>query len=91
MQLQRNPSQVYSYVTQLLGKKYDHPTVQVNADWLTYAIAEDANRNTISIKHDENTNFAPEELTAMILRRAKEIATAAANGSPVKDCVITVS
>ncbi|XP_023232799.1 hypoxia up-regulated protein 1-like [Centruroides sculpturatus] len=86
----RFPDKAYSHFLELLGKKADSPIVQLfKRNFPYYNITTHEKRGTVILHHPDNMSFLPEELVAMILRHAQEIATSAA-GQPVKDAVITV-
>ncbi|XP_067129315.1 hypoxia up-regulated protein 1-like [Centruroides vittatus] len=86
----RFPDKAYSHFLELLGKKADSPIVQLfQKNFPYYNITTHEKRGTVILHHPDNMSFLPEELVAMILRHAQEIATSAA-GQPVKDAVITV-
>eukprot|EP01111_Echinosteliopsis_oligospora_P017228 TRINITY_DN7394_c0_g1_i1.p1 TRINITY_DN7394_c0_g1~~TRINITY_DN7394_c0_g1_i1.p1 ORF type:complete len:953 (+),score=370.20 TRINITY_DN7394_c0_g1_i1:61-2859(+) len=85
----RFPSLSYPYITSVIGKPYGHPAFEENKEWISYKIEENTNTHSIQIPHNSNTTFTPEDLLAMILRRAAELALVSV-GSPVRDVVITV-
>lgn len=86
----RYPNKAFSYFLELLGKKTNSPIVQLfKKNFPHYNITTHDERETVILHHPDGMAFLPEELTAMILKHAQEIATAAA-GQQVKDAVITV-
>lgn len=93
----KHPKDCYFYFTELLGKPFDHPSVDnFRRRFPHYSLEEDPVRKTVLFRHDANTTFSPEELTAMVLSHAKQIADAhteqAVKGGSggVKDAVIVV-
>ncbi|CAF0912064.1 unnamed protein product [Brachionus calyciflorus] len=71
----KNPKTAYVYLTQILGKSLDNPDIQSYiARYPFYNIKEDPVTKTIYFQHDENLKFTPEELLAMILEYARELA-----------------
>ncbi|EGG17581.1 heat shock protein 70 family member [Cavenderia fasciculata] len=86
----RNPKQVYSMFQPLLGTVYREGILEeIGLGSLGYSVSNDTQRNTFAIKYDDETNYSPEELQAMIFRKVKELASASTQ-SNVKECVIAV-
>lgn len=86
----RFPKQTYAYLLDLVGKKVDNPLVkQFQSRFPYYDIVPDPVRGTVLFKHDESTNYTPEELIGMLLHRAKEFAEASA-GQAVNEMVLIV-
>ena len=75
----------------LLGRKYDDPMVQKDKKLWTFDIVDDGtNKPKVSVEYKgENNQFYPEEISAMVLTKMKEIAEAFI-GEDVKDVVVTV-
>jgi len=74
----------------LIGRKFSDPTVQKDRKLLPYKIVDKDGAPYIEVKvRGENKLFSPEQISAMILERLKEIAEAYL-GRPVKHAVITV-
>lgn len=83
------PKNMYAYLLDLLGKSMDNPMVRLYQQRFPhYQLVEDPVRKTVLFQHDAETQFAPEELVAMILSKAKEYAEQFA-GQQIKECVIT--
>ena len=74
-------------VKRLIGRKFSDPLVQADKKLLPYTITGDAKDRPMIQVHDQL--YAPEEISAMILRRMKETAEAYL-GQPVHRAVITV-
>ncbi|XP_006821428.1 hypoxia up-regulated protein 1-like [Saccoglossus kowalevskii] len=86
----RYPKTTYVYLQDLLAKGIDNPVVQLYKKRFPYHdIRQDPERDTILFQHSEDLQYTPEELLAMILNRAQEMAAAFAE-QPIKDVVITV-
>eukprot|EP01104_Vermistella_antarctica_P004369 TRINITY_DN1482_c4_g1_i1.p1 TRINITY_DN1482_c4_g1~~TRINITY_DN1482_c4_g1_i1.p1 ORF type:complete len:959 (+),score=360.00 TRINITY_DN1482_c4_g1_i1:101-2977(+) len=87
--MRRKPLRVFPYVNELLGRSFDHPIVQhLRENHIFYDIVEQSDGRMLIVK-DEETSYSPEELVAMILKQAADMATEAA-GFPVKDVVIVI-
>jgi len=77
-------------VKRLMGKNYDDEIVQKELKNLSYKVINKNNKSIIEVEYKEETKiFTPEEISAMILTKMKEIAEAYL-GHPVKNAVITV-
>ncbi|XP_014286232.1 hypoxia up-regulated protein 1 isoform X2 [Halyomorpha halys] len=86
----RFPKQCYIYLLDLLGKKVDNPVVKLfQQRFPYYEIVPDPVRGTVVFQHDPETQFNVEELVAMMLKKAQEMAINAA-GNAVNEAVITV-
>merc|ERR1712127_389494 len=71
----KKPKTAYLYLTTLLAKSLDSPAVKAYKEkYSFYDIKENPETKTIYFQHDENTTYTPEELLAMILDHAKELA-----------------
>jgi heat shock 70kDa protein 1/2/6/8 len=78
-------------VKRLMGRLYKDPEVQADIKHLGYKVVEHKNGMCgIEMKYKEETKiFSPEEISAMILGKMKEIAEASL-GETITDAVITV-
>lgn len=86
----RFPEKIYGYLLDLLGKNISNPIVELYRQRFPfYKITGDPERGTIIFHHPEGPTFTPEELLAMVLKSAQQIASNAA-GQPINDAVITV-
>jgi hypoxia up-regulated 1 len=71
----KSPKSAYLYLTQILAKSLDSPAVKSYRErYPYYDIRENPETKTIYFQHDENTRFTPEELLAMILDYARDLA-----------------
>jgi len=85
-----NPSQTLFDVKRLIGRKYTDSTVQKDKQLLPYEIINKDGKPNIQVKvKGENKVFSPEEISAMVLTKMKEIAENYL-GKEVKHAVITV-
>ncbi len=85
-----NPSQTLFDVKRLIGRKYTDSTVQKDKQLLPYEIINKDGKPNIQVKvKGENKVFSPEEISAMVLTKMKEIAENFL-GKEVKHAVITV-
>ncbi|XP_059087977.1 hypoxia up-regulated protein 1-like isoform X2 [Tigriopus californicus] len=86
----RYPQSCYSFLLDLLGKRVEHPQVQLfMARFPHYQIQAHPERGTVMFQHDENTVYTVEELIGMILEHAKSIAETYTE-QKIKDAVVTV-
>lgn len=87
-----NPRNTISGIKRLLGKKFDDPGLQSDIARLPYKVvpAPDGRGGcAVAVNYlGEERTFTPEQLLAMVIVDQK--AVAAADGSPVTDCVLTV-
>lgn len=85
----RYPEKVYSQVRELIGKPFSYAKYLLDSLYLPYDITEDS-RGTVSFKIDDKvTTYSAEELVAMILGYAANLAEFHSKVE-VKDAVITV-
>lgn len=81
----RYPDKVYSRVRDLIGKPYEYVKQFLGKSYLPFDVVED-----LGIKIDDGvTIYSPEELTAMVLGHALNLAEFHSK-IPIKDAVITV-
>jgi endoplasmic reticulum chaperone BiP len=81
-----NPTQTVFDVKRLIGRNFDDKTVQADMKLLPYKITNKSGKPNIQIG---DKKYAPEEISAMVLGKMKEIAESYL-GQEVKDAVITV-
>lgn len=71
----KKPKTAYLYLSTILAKSLDSSAVKAYREkYPFYDIKENPETKTIYFQHDENTSYTPEELLAMILDHAKELA-----------------
>ena len=90
-QASMNPKNTVHDAKRLLGRKFTEQHVQDDIKLWTFDVKNDGNdKPKISVDYQgENKDFFPEEISAMVLVKMKEIAEAYL-GKEVKDAVITV-
>lgn len=81
-------------IKRLMGRFFTDPTLKSDMKILNYKIHQKDNRPVIEVTYMmsgkiNQRNFAPEEISAMILDKMKTIAETYL-GEPIRDCVITV-
>lgn len=86
-----NPKNTIYDAKRMIGRRFNEPTVQSDMQLWSYdVVADKDNRPQIKVNYkDEDHHFYPEEVSAMVLGKMKEIAEAYL-GHPVTDAVITV-
>jgi L1 cell adhesion molecule like protein len=87
----QNPKNTVYDVKRLMGNKYSDPCVQADLKHLTYdVIADQDDKPLIEVEFmNEKKTFHPEQISAMILEKLKNIASTHV-GREVKKAVITV-
>lgn len=89
-QLTSNPEHTIFDVKRFIGREFDDATVQDDIKYMPYKIISKNKKPFIVTKVDgEEKTFAPEEISAMILGKMKEIAEAYLN-KKVTHAVVTV-
>ncbi len=85
-----NPLNTVFDAKRLIGRKYNDTFVQSDIKSFPFKVVEKDNKPLIEVDYKkENKQFQPEEISAMILSKMKEIAEAYL-GSTVKNAVVTV-
>ena len=85
-----NPKNTVFDAKRLIGQKFNDPTTQSDMKHFTYDVIDKDNKPYIQVDFRGETKvFSPEEISAMILTKMKEIAEAYLN-EKVTDAVITV-
>lgn len=90
-QLTNNPTNTIFDVKRLVGREFNDPTVQHDLKYLPYKIIKKNDKPYIEVAIGDAGNkvFAPEEISAMVLSKMKEIAEAYL-GHKVANAVVTV-
>jgi len=85
-----NPENTIFDVKRLMGRRFDDPSIQRDRKLLPYKIVDKDGLPYVQVKiKGEEKLFSPEQISAMILERMKEVAESYL-GEPVKHAVITV-
>ena len=89
-QASMNPTNTVYDAKRLLGRAYDSNEVQQELKHLQFKVKNEQNKPSIQVEYmGETKKFAPEEISAMVLTKMKDIAESYL-GEKVKDAVITV-
>jgi len=85
-----NPINTVFDAKRLIGRKFDSPEVQSDMKHWPFKVVDVGGKPQIQVEYKAETKtFTPEEISAMVLVKMKEIAEAYLGGT-VKDAVITV-
>ncbi|CAP36719.2 Protein CBG19481 [Caenorhabditis briggsae] len=89
-QASRNPENTVSNAKRLIGRRFDDETVQDDIKNWPFVVKSNDGTPVIQVQvKGENKEFNAEEISAMVLRRMRNVAEAYL-GHDVKDAVITV-
>jgi molecular chaperone DnaK (HSP70) len=89
-QLTSNPENTVFDAKRLIGRQFRDPSVQADMKYWPFAVVDNNNKPVIRIKSGAGEKlFAPEEISAMVLTKMKEIAEAYL-GENVTHAVVTV-
>lgn len=90
----RYPDRVFTRLRDLLGRRYDDPAVArlIKDSRLPFTVVQAPNRTSVAVQVGGKGGdvYTAEELVASLLEYAKNLAIAAAEGSPVSDTVLVV-
>ena len=85
-----NPTNTIFDAKRLIGRKFDDSTVQADMKHWPFTVVNNGGKPKLQVDHkNENKQFTPEEISAMVLIKMKETAEAYL-GQTVKDAVVTV-
>jgi len=85
-----NPENTIFDVKRLIGRKYSDSSVQADKKLVPYKIVSDKDKPMVQVDIDGKTsNFAPEEISAMILQKMKSTAESFL-GQKIENAVVTV-
>ena len=87
-QKELNPKNVFYEFKRLIGRRIDDESVTNDKEFFNYEIIEDEQKN-VNVKTDFGQIITPEELSSIILKKLKEMASSYLK-SDVKKAVITV-
>lgn len=90
-QFASNPTNTIYDVKRLIGRKFSDPDVQRDMKHFPFKVVnQDGNPKVQVTVKGEKKNFSPEEVSAMVLGKMKEIAEAYLDNKKVKNAVVTV-
>ncbi len=86
-----NPSRTIYGVKRLIGRRFSDKTVQYDKKYMPYEIIDKEGRPYIQIPTaaGDKKVYAPEEISAMVLTKMKEIAESY-TGKKIRDAIVTV-
>ncbi|OON16814.1 DnaK family protein, partial [Opisthorchis viverrini] len=85
-----NPTNTVFDAKRLIGRRFDDASVQSDMKHWPFNVVDDKGKPKIQVEYrGETKTFSPEEISAMVLGKMKEIAEAYL-GTTVKDAVVTV-
>jgi len=85
-----NPENTVFDVKRLIGRKYGDTTVQHDKKLLPYKIVDSGGKPYVEVLYKkEKKTYSPEEVSAMVLTKMKEVAEAFL-GKEIKNAVVTV-
>ncbi|KAJ4848636.1 70-kilodalton heat shock protein [Turnera subulata] len=90
-QVAMNPQNTVFDAKRLIGRRFSDPSVQADMKhWPFKVVAGPGDKPMIVVKYKgEEKQFAPEEISSMVLTKMREIAEAYL-GQPIKNAVVTV-
>jgi len=89
-QASSNPSNTVYDAKRLIGREFNDTTVQNDIKKLSYDVINKSSKPHISVQYKgESKTFSPEEISAMILTKMKEVADSFL-GEEIVDAVVTV-
>lgn len=89
-QLTSNPENTVFDIKRLIGRKFDEKAVQSDIKYWPFKVVEKGNKPSVQVQVGAETKtFAPEEISAMVLTKMKEVAEAYL-GKKVTHAVVTV-
>jgi len=84
------PKQTIYEIKRFIGREFKDPILQRDLKLLSYNVVDDNNKPKVEVEYSgETKRFTPEEISAMILGKMKDIAESYL-GNKVTDCVVTV-
>eukprot|EP00962_Isochrysis_galbana_P029398 scaffold9395_cov101-Isochrysis_galbana.AAC.2 len=84
-----NPANTVFDAKRLIGRKFDDPTVQADMKNWPFKVVNKGGKPVIRVSARGDKDFSPEEVSAMVLSKMKQVAEDYL-GEPVKYAVVTV-
>jgi heat shock protein 1/8 len=85
-----NPTNTVYDAKRMIGRDFSDSKIQEDMKHFSFNVVDHKNKPKISVRYkNENKEYTPEEISAMILTKMKETAEAYL-GQPVKNAVVTV-
>ncbi|CAF1467551.1 unnamed protein product [Rotaria sordida] len=85
-----NPQNTIFHIKRLIGREFDDPSIQQDVKYFPFSVVSKDNRPVVKVKIGFTEKlFTPEEISAMILGKMREIAETYL-GKKVKNAVVTV-
>lgn len=70
-----NPKNTVFDAKRLIGRKFDDPKIQSDMKHWPFTVVSDSNKPKIKVEYKgETKQFAPEEISSMVLTKMREIA-----------------
>jgi L1 cell adhesion molecule like protein len=89
-QVAMNPSNTVFDAKRMIGRKFDDPEIQEDIKHWPFKVVSKAGKPFVQVEYKKETKtFSPEEISAMVLGKMKEISEAYL-GRPIKLAVVTV-
>ena len=85
-----NPHRTVFDIKRLIGRKFNEKEVQADIKHFPFSVVNKNGQPRVKVDvHEKETTFTPEEISAMVLAKMKEVAENYL-GEPVKNAVVTV-
>ncbi|KAF2713881.1 heat shock protein 70 [Pleomassaria siparia CBS 279.74] len=89
-QFANNPARTIFDIKRLIGRKFTEKEVQNDVKHFPFSVVNKKGQPHVKVEvHEKETTFTPEEISAMVLGKMKEVAEAYL-GETVKNAVVTV-
>ena len=89
-QLTTNPENTFFDIKRLIGRRWDDPSVQSDLKFFPFKVSNKNNKPHVeAMTADGQKMFAPEEISAMVLGKMRDIAEAYL-GKKIQNAVVTV-
>ncbi|TKA23001.1 Heat shock protein SSB [Salinomyces thailandicus] len=85
-----NPTNTVFDVKRLIGRRFDDPTVKKDTESWPFKVVDEGNNPKVQVEYlGEQKTFSPQEISAMVLGKMKEVAEVKL-GKKVEKAVVTV-